>query len=319
MRLAVRWCWLFLAVSSAQALNVRKIDLEGFNRVPVADIRAGLPLRPGQAYETAHGDEARSWLMGLGLFVSVDLSTRPEGGVVDLRFKVVENPDVRVVRFEGNTQVAAAAFRMDLLTQPRKILNRRELARDVAVIGKTYLEQGMRVVVETAYDPEPTDPATPVAVIFKITEIKIGKVEIEPIHYLRREKLAPLLLLKAGDLVVESALLEQRQKLGASGLFDQVHPPATSEPSAEGTVDVLYRVQERDNPVLTREYLELIDLARLVRHVRFNAVDVSVDSRDLEVYVPAAELRTRLQAAQQAAQARPQDAEALYEWFQLAR
>lgn len=83
---------LALAVAPLHAENVRRVVLEGFDEVPVAQIRQDLPLKPGEQYTAAAGENARTWLENLGVFSKVELIAVPQGQVVDLTFKVVENP-----------------------------------------------------------------------------------------------------------------------------------------------------------------------------------------------------------------------------------
>ncbi len=319
MRLTWRLLILGLVVTAAPAANIRRIDLEGFQAIPVATVRRDLPLQPGQPYDAAEVEQARNWLLGLGVFISAVAETKEQGQVVDVLLRVVENPLVRAVRIEGNTQIAAAALRPTLLTQPRQILSRRNLALDANTIGKAYLDNGLRIMVETAYDPAPERPDVPVTVIFKVTEITIGRVRVEPLAYLRQEVLTPLLILQPGELLTEKRLVEQAGRLRQSGLFQAVEDPSSSDPDEQGAVTVLFRVAERDMPLLTRELLPQVDLARLAHWVRFSAVEVPIERSDFELWASPADLAARLAAARQRATQNPTDAAAAYALFDLTR
>ncbi|MCC7494635.1 MAG: hypothetical protein IT204_19915 [Fimbriimonadaceae bacterium] len=320
----MRTRWLLLGLlwlgTATAATNIRRVDLEGFQRVPLAGIRRQLPVQPGQPYDAAETQRAKDWLLGLGLFLNAEVSAKTEGQVVDLLFKVVENPDVRAVRIEGNTQIASAALRPSLLTQPRQILNRRYLALDANSIGKAYLDNGMRIVVDISFDPAPEQSDQPVVVVFKITEATVGAVRIEPLEYLRRPALEPLVTLRGGELIEEKRLVEQRLRLAQSGLFKLVENPATSDPDDQGRMNILFRVAEQDLPLLTAANLPLVDLAKLARFVRFSAVEVPIEAPDFELYLTPDELAQRRAAAEQAVAARPNDAAALYDrWLWTRR
>lgn len=308
-----------LVMSAASAANIRHIDLEGFQRVSVGAVRKDLPLKPGQPFAAEEVDRAVDWLRALGLFVSVKAETRDSGQIVDVILRVVENPLVKTVRIEGNTHISSAALRPLLKTQPRQLLDRRLLSQDAVVIGQAYLADGLRVVVEAAFDPPPDQPDVPVQVIYKITELRLGEVRVEPLHYLRRDKLPELLVLQPGALVRDKELIDQQRRLAATGLFRTVSQPVTADPGPDGRLDVRYNVAEAEHPLLTAETLSLVDVKALCRYARFTAVDVAVELRDFEVYRSPTEIQQELASATAAARAAPNDPEALYQRFRWLR
>lgn len=334
----MRWCstlllFLATAVAPLQAANIRRIDLQGFDQISVAQIRQELPLKPGDQYVPEEAEKARTWLEKLGVFSKVELRARPEGQVVDLVLTVVENPPVRLVRLEGNTQISAAALRLSLKTVPKEVLSTVNVALDANVIGKAYLDSGMRVIVDAAFDPAPTDPKKPVTVTFRITELKIGEVTVEPLKYVRQAALEPFLILQEGELLTEQRLQEQQRKLYEVGLFravspaeagdallkplGPVDPAAPNRGQVEGFLPLTYHVAELDYPLLDAQTLPRVDLGALARTVRFSAVEVPVERRDFELFQTPEELQRGLAAAKAAAQGG--DAAAAYEVFALTR
>ena len=323
----MRWWYglglvLSMAVTPLEAANVRRIVFDGFDQLPVVNaplvnqIRQELPLKPGEPYDPAAGEKARVWLQNHGVFSKVELSERRDGQVVDLTFKVVANPVVQLVRMEGNTQISSGALRPSLQTRPKYVLNTVAVALDANVIGKAYLDNGMRVMVNAAFDPPPTSPAKPVTVTFKITELRFGPLTIEPLRYVKQAALQPYLVLQQGELLTEARIQEQRKKLYQTGLFQFVSPADDPQaPTDQGLQPLTFHVDEAEYPLITQATLPLVDLPSLARTVRFSAVEVPVERRDFYIFMTPQETAAALQAARTAAGAG--DAAAAYQFFAL--
>ncbi len=321
MRKATSLLWLaaLMATSGADALNIRRIDLEGFKLVPVAAVRRDFPVKPGQTYDQAEATKGREWLLSMGVFQDVQLTTHEEGQIIDLTYRVTENPEVRAVRVEGNTQIASAALRPSLLTQPKQILNRRSLVVDANVIGQAYVRMGMRVAVEVVLDPPTAGPGTPVLVLYKLTEIKCGQVQLAPLYYVRRDKLGPYIILQPGELLVEQRLVEQAEKLMSCGLLNDIGAPRVGDADANGQAPIAYTTVEHDRPLLDAASLALVDAVRLAQVLRFQAVDVPVERADFDLYLAPAEVQEKLAAAVRQAEAQPDDGEARYQVYAWQR
>jgi len=273
------------------------------------------------------------WLENHGVFSKVELTAQAQGQVVDLLFKVVENPLIRLVRLEGHTQISSAAIRPSLQTQPKRVLSTVAVALDANVIGKAYLDNGMRVIVDAAFDPPPGDEKKPVTVTFRITELKVGIVTIEPLHYVKAAALEPFRVLQEGELLTEQKLRQQQAKLYEVGLFRFVSPAdpgdatlkpgVTADPNQagkaplDGFLPLTYHVSELEYPLLTAETLPRVDLPTLARTVRFSAVEVPVERRDFMVWRRPEQLQADLTAARAAAAGG--DPAALYQVFALTR
>ena len=90
-----------LGVSAAEAQTVRQIEVEGNKRVDAETIRSYVSIQPGQSYSAYGADDSLKTLFATGLFADVSLNMRGSTLVV----KVVENPIVNLVSFEGNKKV----------------------------------------------------------------------------------------------------------------------------------------------------------------------------------------------------------------------
>lgn len=305
-------CLLTLAHGSFAA-NIRAVKIEGLRQLSEEPLLNGLAVRPGQVYTEADANQAKDWLLDRGLFIKVELEVRTVGQVVDLVYQVVENPLVRMVTFEGNTELSAAALRPLLLTKPRQTLSRLNLWHDANMIGREYVKLGLRVAVEAAFEPEPTKPEPPVTVSFKVTELRFGNLVCEPLDFVRADRLQAVVILQPGELLRDERLGLQQRALLAAGLFDHVSEPETVETDQPGIVNVKFNVVERNRPVLTTASLPMVDVSKLCRQAKLEAVEMHVGSADLETWYLPETIRDELARANAAAAERPNDGEAQYQ------
>jgi outer membrane protein insertion porin family len=133
--------WLLIAAppSSAQRGGViTAIVVEGNSRVELETIRSYLALREGQAYDAEAADRSLKALIGTGLFA--DVSLRQEGGRLIVR--VVENPIINRVAFEGNKKLEDDQLRQEVQTKPRTVFTRAKVQSDVQRLVEIYRRAG---------------------------------------------------------------------------------------------------------------------------------------------------------------------------------
>jgi len=283
-----RWVWLagaaFWLGAAAPAATIREIVFEGFAQVDPHRVRAELPLAPGAVLVEADLARAKGWLEGLGLFLSVKVAAAPAGDGETVTVAVVENPPVRAVRIENAGDLAAAALRGELQTQPELVLSRLAIARDALYLTAEYRKLGQVVSVEAAFDPAPTKPDTPVVVTFRVTRLRLRNLRCEPLRYVRPGPLTKLQLLRRDEPLSLDRLAEQQRALAGFPMFSAVGEPQVELPKSveAGAVDVVCPVVELDYPLLATETLPLVDLPRLAQWVRLASAEVRITDGDLE-------------------------------------
>ena len=122
----------------AQDGRIREIQVTGNRRVEPETVRSYLRFNVGDAYQASKVDESVRSLFQTGLFsdVAIDRS----GSVVTV--KVVENPVVNQVAFEGNSAVEDASLRGEVQLKPRAVYTRAKVQGDVQRILDVYRRQG---------------------------------------------------------------------------------------------------------------------------------------------------------------------------------
>ncbi len=130
---------LFGAVSAyAQQAAVQQIVVEGNQRIEPATVMSYLTVQPGDVVTPAKVDEALKALFATGLFADVTL--RQEGGI--LYVKVVENPIINRIDFDGNKAIKLEDLNKEVQLKPRIVFTRAKVQADTQRIIELYRRKG---------------------------------------------------------------------------------------------------------------------------------------------------------------------------------
>lgn len=144
---AVLLAFLAIEISAAQLGGastamaqgvVRAIEVEGNRRVEADTVRSYLQFNVGDAYDAGKVDGSLKALFATGLFADVSIDNNGSAVVV----RVVENPVVNQVAFEGNSEVDTDTLRNEVQLKPRTVFTRARAQADVQRILDVYTRQG---------------------------------------------------------------------------------------------------------------------------------------------------------------------------------
>src|SRR5882672_12496937 len=99
---------------------VREVRIEGTQRIEPETVRSYLLVQPGDPFNDERVDRSLKALFATGLFADVTL--RRDGDVLVIR--VVENPIINRIAFEGNKKFDEAALSAELQLRPRVVYTR---------------------------------------------------------------------------------------------------------------------------------------------------------------------------------------------------
>ena len=123
---------------SAAAQTVERIRVEGSQRIEVETIRSYMTFKPSEAPDEQDFDESLKALFATGLFA--DVAIRREGASVIVR--VVENPIINRIAFEGNKRIEDSALQQEIRLRPRVVFTRSRVQADVQRIIEIYRRGG---------------------------------------------------------------------------------------------------------------------------------------------------------------------------------
>ncbi len=141
------WTMLMTTTAAAQAFaaaTVRDIKVEGLERVEVETVLSYVDLNKGSTASDAKLDKSLKQLYATGLFEDVSLNIKDNGLLV---IKVVENPVINKVLFDGNDKVDDSMLETEVQLKPRSTFSRSRVQEDVQRILEVYKRTGRYAVV----------------------------------------------------------------------------------------------------------------------------------------------------------------------------
>jgi len=117
---------------------VREVRIEGTQRIEPETVRSYLVVQPGDPFNDERVDRSLKALFATGLFADVNL--RRDGDVLIVR--VVENPIINRIAFEGNHKFDEAALNAELQLRPRVVYTRTKVQADVKRLLDLYRRSG---------------------------------------------------------------------------------------------------------------------------------------------------------------------------------
>ena len=127
------------AARPAETGVVNRILIQGNQRIDQTTVLSYLPIQPGDTIDPVILDVAIRTLTRTQLFADVQLGLQPNG---DLVVKIVENPIINQVVFEGNSALAEKKLREEVTIAPRGIYTRAKVQEDVGSIIELYRLSG---------------------------------------------------------------------------------------------------------------------------------------------------------------------------------
>jgi len=122
----------------AQGIPLRDVIVEGNQRIEVSTIQSYLTMQPGDSYSEDQADKSLKALFATGLFA--DVTMRMQGGTLLVR--VVENPVINRLVFEGNRRLSDDKLRAELTLKPRQVYTRSKVQADTQRIQQLYRRSG---------------------------------------------------------------------------------------------------------------------------------------------------------------------------------
>src|SRR5579859_6281028 len=118
--------------------TVREIRIDGIERVEAETIRSYLVIQPGDPFDNERIDRSLKALFATGLFADVAIRREGDGLVV----KVVENPIINRIAFEGNRKLSDNQLSTEVQLKPRVVFTRTKVQADVKRILELYRRNG---------------------------------------------------------------------------------------------------------------------------------------------------------------------------------
>ena len=126
------------AALAQSAAVIRTIQVQGNRRVEPETVRSYLRFSTGARYDPRKVDESLKALFATGLFSDVRIRLQANTVIV----KVVENPIVNKVAFEGNDEIDDETLKTEIRMKSRAVFTRARVQADVQRILNLYRRSG---------------------------------------------------------------------------------------------------------------------------------------------------------------------------------
>lgn len=127
-----------LPVWAQEGDRVRQIVVQGTQRIEVETVKSYMAIAEGDPYDPARVNRSLKTLFNTGLFA--DVAIRQEGQALIVR--VVENPIINRIAFEGNRRVKNEDLEREAQLRPRVVYTRTKVQSDVKRMLDLYRRQG---------------------------------------------------------------------------------------------------------------------------------------------------------------------------------
>lgn len=163
-------CTVFILLATppsyAQQLGgaIAQIAVQGNQRIEPATIRTYISVREGDPFDPVTIDRSLKNLFATGLFA--DVSIGRQGDILVIR--VVENPIINRITFEGNKRLDNDKLQPEVQLRPRVVYTRTKVQQDVEGILDLYRRSGRFAVT---VEPKVIElPQNRVDLVFEINE-----------------------------------------------------------------------------------------------------------------------------------------------------
>lgn len=117
---------------------VAEISIEGAQRIEPETVRSYMVIKEGDPFDSARINQSLKALFATGLFADVTLSREGDSLVV----RVVENPIINRIAFEGNARLEVALLQNEVQLRPRIVYTRTRVQNDVKRLLDLYRRTG---------------------------------------------------------------------------------------------------------------------------------------------------------------------------------
>lgn len=150
--------------AAQKAVIISAVRVEGTQRIEPETVVSYMLIKPGDPYDAGRVNSSLKTLFATGLFSDVNI--RREGTILIVR--VIENPVVNRVAFEGNRKIDDDDLAKEATLRPRTVYTRTKVQRDVKRLLEIYRASGRFAATVT---PKIINlPQNRVDVVFEINE-----------------------------------------------------------------------------------------------------------------------------------------------------
>lgn len=151
--------------------TVDKIIIQGNERIEDDTIKSYLNVQPGVNFNSEDLDRSIKKLYASNMFKKVEISVKGNSLIV----KVIENPKINLIVFEGNSKLKSKDLEAEIILKPRAVYTKAKVQEDVNRIIDLYHKNGRfsaKVIPQIIVLPH-----NRVNLVYRIEEGPVAKIE----------------------------------------------------------------------------------------------------------------------------------------------
>lgn len=163
-------CSLLISVFS-YGETVNNIVIKGNERIEEDTIKSYLNIHPGVSFNNEDLDISIKKLYASNMFKKVEISVKGNSLII----KVIENPKINLIVFEGNSKIKTKDLDSEIALKPRAVYTKAKVQEDVNRIIDLYHKNGRfsaKVIPQIISLPQ-----NRVNLVYKIDEGPVAKIE----------------------------------------------------------------------------------------------------------------------------------------------
>ena len=163
---------VWIGAATAQESMIESVLVEGNERIEAETVQSYMSIGPGDVYDSDAVNDSLKSLFETGLFADVTIGR--EGNALVVR--VLENPIINRVAFEGNDAIEDSELEAEIQLQPRVVYTRPRVQSDLQRLTEIYRRSGRFAVT---IEPKVIQlPQNRVDLVFEINEGPVTEVEV---------------------------------------------------------------------------------------------------------------------------------------------
>ncbi len=229
-------------VQTAEGREITEVRVVGNRVVPSDTILTQVRTQRASAFASRQVDLDRSRIDQLGFFASVQAQVAPDVNdpqKVVVTYIVVENRVVTGFKFSGNTVVKPEDLQKGLVSKTGVLLNRANVAADVAAIQKTYSDRGFAVLVQNAAQD---DTGT---ISFTLLEARLTDIKLSGLTKTKPALVRKLITTKAGEPFDAAKLRRDLSRMYDTNFFEDATFKIDDDPTVQGGVIATFLLKEK--------------------------------------------------------------------------
>jgi outer membrane protein insertion porin family len=238
-------------VFSAQAQTtedspiISRIDIQGNYFITDQEIMNVVFSRVGDSLFDKKINSDVKAIYALGYFKDVSATFESTAAGTKVAFKVIENPKIREVAFEGNTVYSTAELRALISSKNGQILNFKTLQEDINTVNAHYKDNGY--ILARVIDVE-TDEIYDI-LRFKIIEGVVESISLDGNDSTKDYVILRELKTEAGSIFNEETFKNDLRRVFNLGFFSEVTPNFEPGSAADKVIIVLNIKESRTSTI----------------------------------------------------------------------